>query len=517
MMSLLDDDHHQRGAIMMQQEGLPFKYQPSTTAGATALAGLPLYMEVARVVGLRAAVKAHMSARCGERGWQDEDVVQALVLLQLAGGESVSDVSLLKQDEGFARLSRAVACHGLPRRAARAKKRLMAKTGESSVPCPTSVFRFLQSFHGPEQDVERPAGQAVLVPEHPRLRGLWQVVASVLAFMQQHRPRESVTLDGDATLVETYKQQAQHCYKGYKAYQPLNFYVAQWGMVAYSHFRDGNVPCGYRQLDALQRALELLPAGIKKVNLRMDTQGYEWELLRWLAEGKCERFGVIDFAIGADVTPALKSAVATLREKDWHALPQQPGQAAQQWAEVCFVPNEAARTKAGPQYRFVVTREVLAQQPLPGVSLELPFPTMDFAAIGQCKLHAIVTNTQLGGAELVAWYRQRCGKSEEAHSVMKSDLAGGKLPSGDFGANAAWWTIMVLALNLNELFKRLALGEAWVNKRLKAIRARVICVAGRVVEHARQVAIALSERHVSTKFIMEARERIMALAPRPSG
>jgi hypothetical protein len=49
----------------------------------------------------------------------------------------------------------------------------------------------------------------------------------------------------------------------------------------------------------------------------------------------------------------------------------------------------------------------------------------------------IVTNRQIGGDDLIWWYKGRCGKSEEAHSVMKEDLAGGKLPSGLFGANAA--------------------------------------------------------------------------------
>src|SRR5882724_3579126 len=39
----------------------------------------------------------------------------------------------------------------------------------------------------------------------------------------------------------------------------------------------------------------------------------------------------------------------------------------------------------------------------------------------------------------IAWQHERCGKSEEAHKVMKEDLAGGQLPSGDFGENAAWW------------------------------------------------------------------------------
>ncbi len=36
---------------------------------------------------------------------------------------------------------------------------------------------------------------------------------------------------------------------------------------------------------------------------------------------------------------------------------------------------------------------------------------------------------------------------------MKGDLAGGKLPSGDFGENAAWWMFMILAYNLNAAMK----------------------------------------------------------------
>lgn len=46
-------------------------------------------------------------------------------------------------------------------------------------------------------------------------------------------------------------------------------------------------------------------------------------------------------------------------------LPTDPGAPQQQWAEVCQVPNEAARTKHGPRYRFLVTREVLALLPEP--------------------------------------------------------------------------------------------------------------------------------------------------------
>ena len=74
----------------------------------------------------------------------------------------------------------------------------------------------------------------------------------------------------------------------------------------------------------------------------------------------------------------------------------------------------------------------------------------------------MISGTTIGGRsaadELIWWSRQRCGKGEEVHSVLKSDLAGGRLPSGLFGANAAWWAISVLAFNLNSAMKRLVLG-----------------------------------------------------------
>jgi len=543
----------------MLQSPLPFKYQTTETSGATALAGLPLFIDLLAAMGFGGWVDRHMPARTKAAGaWSDPFCVLSLLLLNLAGGDCVADLDNLRGDEGFAKLLRAVACTGKTRRERREKQRLFKKSGQV-LPSATSVFRFLKSFHGKAQQPDRQPGTAVIVPEHERLgpgndllnhfsgpfacsvgrqladqrsdsrlrpdervidllfssplRGLWQVNTELLHWFARRQPQACVTLDGDATLVPTAKAEALPCYKGYKAYQPLNFFVAEWNAMVYSQFRDGNVVCGYEQLPALERALELLPPGVTKVKLRMDTQGYEWKLLRYLAEGKNKRFGAIDFVVGADMTAELRKEIAKVREDQWRELPREKGQVAQQWAEVPFVPNASATKKDGPSYRFIATREVLRQPTLAGVQPELPFQTMDFAGHGQCKIHAVVTATQLGGAELVEWYRGRCGKSEQAHSVMKSDLAGGQLPSGDFGANAAWWTIMQLALNVNEVFKRVALDKPWWNCRLKALRFGLICVAARVVEHARQLVVRLSADHSASAVLAEARRRILALFP----
>ena len=147
--------------------------------------------------------------------------------------------------------------------------------------------------------------------------------------------------------------------------------------------------------------------------------------------------------------------------------------------------------------------------------LELPFPAMRLGDGAWHKVFGLVTNLDSPGDELVWWSRQRCGKGEEVHGVLKDDLAGGRLPSGLFGANAAWWAIVVLAFNVNSAMKRLALGGQWASKRLKAVRFALITLPGRVVRHARRLIIRLARGHPSYELLLRARQRILALAAEP--
>jgi hypothetical protein len=43
-----------------------------------------------------------------------------------------------------------------------------------------------------------------------------------------------------------------YCNKHFKAYQPLNTWWAEQGLVVHSEFRNGNVPAGYEQLRVLR-------------------------------------------------------------------------------------------------------------------------------------------------------------------------------------------------------------------------------------------------------------------------
>jgi hypothetical protein len=168
-----------------------------------------------------------------------------------------------------------------------------------------------------------------------------------------------------------------------------------------------------------------------------------------------------------------------------------------EWAEVCFVPNAIGHSKNGPEYRYLATREVMGEQlVIPGTieKKEAPFPTLVMDS-KKYKVFGIVTNMDWDGQDLIPWLYKRCGKSEEAHSIMKEDFAGGKLPSDDFGDNAAWWWIMILSLNLNNAMKSLVLGKTWITRRMKALRFHLINLPAKVVERSRELFVRLPKNH----------------------
>jgi hypothetical protein len=508
----------------MAQGVLSFQYEEDRVeSGMTALSGLPVYLDLAHVMGMSESIRHHVHVREGGQGWTDEQVILSLILLNLAGGEAVGDLRILEADEGFCRVLRRVETSGMKRRERRGLERRWRKERRRTLPSPSAVFRYLAAFHDEKQEGTRQKGKAFIPAPNRHLQGLMGVNRDFLSFIQSRREVKTATMDMDATLAAAHKARALYCYEHFKAYQPLNVRWAEQGVIVHTEFRDGNVPAGYEQRRVLEEALSSLPAGVEKVYLREDTAGYEWDLLKYCAEGRNERFGVIEFAVGADVTQEFKKAVAQVVDEEWQPLRRKgDGQWQEtdpQWAEVCFVPDAVGHKKGGPSYRFIAIREPLEQPVLPGVEgqADLPFPTMNFETKGYYKVFGIVTNRDLPGDDLIRWYRERCGKSEEAHGVMKEDLAGGKFPSGDFGENAAWWWIMILALNLNEAMKQLALGGSWVTKRMKAIRFALIHLPGRVMKGARQLVVRLGHGHPSLETLLAARRRIAGLALQPSG
>ena len=443
----------------------------------------------------------------------------SLILLNLAGGDCVEDLNRLENDEGLCRILKKAQKHGMSRQQRRAILRRWRKGQQRTVPSPSAVFRYLSEFHDTEQEELREAGKAFIPDSNIHIRGFQKVNNDFLSFVQKQNPQSTATLDMDATLVETNKSEALYCYKGFKSYQPFNTWWAEQELMVHTEFRDGNVPAGFDQLRVFQEALRCLPEGIKEVRLRSDTAGYQHNLLKYCAMGKNKRFGKIEFAIGCNVTPEFKKSVSEIPDSDWTPLMGQGKKTNKEWAEVCFVPSAIGHSKNGPEYRYIATREVMAEQLIiPGTvdDREYPFPTMALDS-KKYKVFGIVTNMDWDGQELIPWLYKRCGKSEEAHSIMKEDLAGGKMPSDDFGVNAAWWWIMVLALNLNGAMKSLVLGKTWVPRRMKAIRFHLINLPARVMVRSRELLVRLPENHPCIEWLITIRTRLSGFALASTG
>jgi len=479
----------------MAHDKLPFQYQAEKNdSGLTGFAGLPLYIELAIKSGLINQIKETLQVK--QQGWSDAELILSLIVLNIAGGDCISDIDRLEADTGFRSLLVQFATHGMKRKERRAYEKKWRKTKERGLPSRSAFHQYLPIFHSPKEESKREEGKAFIPLSNEYLKSLCVLNTPLVAAAQKHSPSTTATLDQDATLSATQKSKAFYCYKGFKAYQPFNTYWSEHGMVLHSEFRDGNVNAGFEQLRVLKEAIELLPNGVNKIYLRSDSAGYQEELIRYCADGNNPRFGVIEFAIAAKVSAGIKKAALELSDSDWKTIYTEDDKGNkiatnQEWADICFVPDWAVKSKA--EYRYIAIREAMKSTPQDDTDVELPFQTVK-SNNQNYKLFAVVTNRDIDGGELIQWHRKRCGKSEQLHSTQKEGLAGGQFPSNLFGVNAAWWQIVVIAFNLNRLMQIVAMPKKLKESKMKSLRFHFIQVPGRIVRHARQLFLCVENK-----------------------
>jgi hypothetical protein len=182
------------------------------------------------------------------------------------------------------------------------------------------------------------------------------------------------------------------------------------------------------------------------------------------------------------MSPALAAAIQTLPETAWppYTAPGKARDDLRDWADVPFVPSEAREQRDTEPLRYVAVRV----RPRQG----------DLFADGSDVTHfAVLSNVwEWDGARLLQWHREKAGTIEHVHDVVKNELAGGVLPCGRFGANAAWLRRALLAHNILTALKRLALPPEWLTARPKRLRFLVFTVPGRLITHARQLWLRLA-------------------------
>lgn len=254
---------------------LPIKVEADPTETVTtAHAGLLAYLELWCAIGMPQQIDRSLCLH-GQQGWLTRQLIQALLLLNLLGGESITDIARLEDDAGLCAIARLAEVFSLNRQEKRDLQRRFRSGRTRTFPAATQLYTFLEQFHNAAEEEQRLEGVAFIPAPLSSLTALQTLNALLLAWLQQRRPQTTATLDVDATLAETTIQTAKFCYKHYRAYQPLNVFWAKQQVVLHSEFRDGNVPAGFEVRRVVQASLAHLPAGVQTLYLRSDTAGAE--------------------------------------------------------------------------------------------------------------------------------------------------------------------------------------------------------------------------------------------------
>jgi hypothetical protein len=436
------------------QHKSPFEIDPRPLDEmASPHAGLLATSRALRSLKIPDLVAANLKLKQRERGCSDGQFIESIVLLQTAGADCPEDMSLIAGDEclerglGFA----------------------LPKTG--------ALRSFLNRFHDPEIELARPpraVQKSFIMPSSKPVEGLQSVLAggvrrTAKLYAEQGQALRLATVDQDATIIESHKENALAHYDGGRGYQPMVAVWAEADLVLADEFRDGNVPAQQEPLRCAQLAFAALPDTIQQRYFRGDSACHENQLLGWLKHPQREQEpgGRIGFAVSARMSPELARALAQVKEADWKSFDKEADGTQRQWAEVDFVPGEAGEKKDSKPLRYVGLRLLKPQGVL-------------FNDGTDRHHHAVVSNLDWGGAKLLNWHREKAGTVEHVHDEVKNALAGGHLPSQHFAVNAAWFKLALLTYNIASAIKGLCFSPQERTARFKKYRLLLVHLAGRM-------------------------------------
>jgi hypothetical protein len=349
----------------------------------------------------------------------------------LAGGDSIDDCDALRAGATKAVLGHAVAA-------------------------PSTIGTFLRGFtFGHVRQLDKVAGEV--------LGRAWASGAG---------PGDGpVTIDVDSSIHETYglKKQggSRFTYTKVRGYHPLYAVVAGTGDVVHSRLRGGNANSGRGAASFFTETFNRVRAAgaTGPLTLRADSGFYSGAVAQ-----ACRKAGV-SFSITVKLNKAIHTAIAAIDEKDWVTIPY-----FLDGADVAETTYRPFGNKA-PVVRLIVRRV----RPTPGSQLAL---FVDYS------YHAFVTDRKGETLVLEADHR-RHAVVEDAIRDLKYGVGLNHMPSGRFGANAAWLGLNVIAHNLARWTSRIGLGEKLIAT--DTLRRRYLRTPGRITRSARRQTLHLPE------------------------
>jgi hypothetical protein len=282
-----------------------------------------------------------------------------------------------------------------------------------------------------------------------------------------------VTIDVDSSIVETYGLAKQggskFTYNHVRGYHPLFAVMAGTGDVVHVRLRGGNAHAGRGAAGFLTETFNRARAAgaTGPIMLRADSGFYSRTVV-----DACTKADVC-FSITAKLHKGgIHTAIAAIDESSWVPIAYfQDGAAV---AETTYRPFGAK----GRPCRLIVRRV----RPTPGSQLAL---------FAEFSYHTFITDRAGPMLDLETDHR-RHAEIENTIRDLKYGVGLNHLPSGRFGANAAWLALNVIAHNLVRWTSRVGLGETLVTN--DTIRRHHLAMPGRLTRSARTLTVHLPKR-----------------------
>jgi hypothetical protein len=412
---------------MIAQLGAGWKVEKSTEK-MTSFAGLPLLTELAHRSKLIRDLDAVPGIWERQGKYRTSDYVMSLALTLIAGGESLEDTRLLRDDGG-----------------------LQGWLWEN-LPAPNSLGDFLRR-HG-----------------HRTISRLGRVNARQVRRLLSTKRHGYLTVDIDSSLVEADKKEAQKTYKGFDGYNPLLAWLDEPNLFLSGVFRPGNSSPQSHLRSLVGQCRRLLPQGTK-LRLRSDSAAYNAEVLRY-----CDKHG-IDFSITADLDAAVMASIEAISDEKWQLVVR--GEESFLLAETVHVMGHRSKHDRLPAFRLIVTKKLSGQ-------IELFKNPIKHRAI-------IARLPETMNALAVLDHHNDRGRMEKAIGELKGGFGLDRLPCGQLMANAAFLQVCLIAYNLVQVFKNVALPKGWEKFEIKNLRFRLLCRAAKLVRHAGYVVAKLRD------------------------
>lgn len=305
------------------------------------------------------------------------------------------------------------------------------------------------------------------------------------------QPRTSLLFDFDSSVLTVYGKSIEGAEIGYnpgkrgaRSYHPLLCFEYHSRDFWHGILRPGNVYTSAGSLEFLKACLAKVPPYIYRIRVRADSGFFDHKFIEPLDEDG------IGYAIVAKMTSTIKKKLGGLHyhkfKKDWES------------ADFHYVPLHWKKP-----HRFVVIRRLLPEKNSEQLTL---FTLKRYA------YQVFVTNLALNPENIWYFYRGRAS-IEIIIRELKESYALAKIPTNNFLANQAYFSLLLFAYNIVNWFKRICLPQKFQRATLQTLRTELLVLPARLVKSGSKNVLKLPAEYITKQELDHIIRKIERMKP----